>query len=119
MDFLNLFFILSVSTGLVYVIAGYILYIKPPKNINPLYGYRTTQSMSSQEKWDFAQKYSAREMIKQGKFMILISLLGLFLNPGDILSIISFLILILFSIIALFSKTEKQLKQKFESNETL
>lgn len=33
--------------------------IFPPKSINSAYGYRTANSMKSQAKWDFAQKYSS------------------------------------------------------------
>jgi uncharacterized membrane protein len=47
--------------GLLFIIAGYILLKFPPKNINSLYGYRTSSSMENQEKWDFAQNYSSKE----------------------------------------------------------
>jgi uncharacterized membrane protein len=37
--------------------------IFPPKRINPLYGYRTERSMSSQEIWDEANRYSANLLL--------------------------------------------------------
>jgi len=119
MDFLNFFFIFLSTTGITFLIAGSILAKKPPKEINQLYGYRTKRSMSSQEKWDFAQIYSAMEMIKHGKYLMLGSLLGLFLQPGETFSIISVVVLILLSCIFLIVNTEKKLKQKFESDETI
>jgi uncharacterized membrane protein len=119
MDFLNLFFIFLFPTGLIFLIAGSVLAKKPPKEINQLYGYRTKRSMSSQEKWDFAQMYSAKEMINHGKYLMLISLFGLFLQPGETFSIISAVVLILLSCIFLIVNTEKELKLKFKDNETL
>jgi len=119
MDFLNFFFIFLSSTGISFLLLGYFFAKNPPKDINPLYGYRTKRSMSSQEKWDFAQIYSAKEMIKHGKYLMLGSLLGLFLQPGETFSIISAVVLILLSCIFLIVNTEKKIKQKFESNETI
>lgn len=119
MDFLNLFFIFLFPTGIIFLIAGYILAKNPPKEINYLYGYRTKRSMASQEQWDFAQKYSAKEMMRNGKYMMLISLIGLFFQPGETFSIISAVVLILLSCVLLLVNTEKKLKQKFKDNETL
>ncbi len=113
MDFLNLFFIFLFPTGLSFLIVGYFFSKNPPKEINMLYGYRTKRSMASQEQWDFAQSYSAKEMMNQGKYLILISLIGLFLKPGETFSIISAVVLILLSCILMIVKTEKQLKEKF------
>lgn len=111
MEFSNpLFLILSLS-GLIFLIAGYIMLKYPPKKINNLYGYRTRQSMESQEKWDVAQLYSSREIIKQGWYAISIAVVGLFLNPNNMLSMFLAVGIILFSIIVLFVKTEKELKK--------
>jgi len=60
--------------GILFILAGAILYVFPPKKINGLYGYRTGSSMENQQKWDFAQKYSA-------KIMMLTGLIFTFLSP--------------------------------------
>ena len=46
--------------GIVFILAGSIMYVFPPKKINSFYGYRTASSMQSQQKWNFAQTYSAK-----------------------------------------------------------
>ena len=59
--------------GIVFILAGVILYVFPPKKINGLYGYRTQTSMQSQKKWDFAQTYSAKIMVLTGYIFTLIA----------------------------------------------
>ena len=46
-------------TGLIFFFAAIIMYYYPPKEINSLYGYRTSSSMKSEERWDFAQRFSS------------------------------------------------------------
>jgi len=59
--------------GILFILAGAILYVFPPKKINGLYGYRTSSSMKNQQKWDFAQKYSAKIMMLTGLIFSLIA----------------------------------------------
>lgn len=59
--------------GIVFILAGLIMYAFPPKKINGLYGYRTQTSMQSQQKWDFAQTYSAKIMMLIGLIFTLIA----------------------------------------------
>ena len=59
--------------GIVFILAGAIMYVFPPKKINGLYGYRTASSMKNQQKWDFAQTYSAKIMMLTGLIFTLIS----------------------------------------------
>lgn len=49
--------------GVIMFVAGFVLRFIPPKNINALYGYRTSRSMRSQEAWDFAQRYSGKALL--------------------------------------------------------
>lgn len=107
--FLGLF-----ATGIIFIIAGFILYKIPPKNINFIYGYRSKQSMKNQEVWDFSQTYSAKLMIKLGLFYLLTSLFGLVYLPRiEIALMITFIILLL-GVVFLFIKVEQKLKQKFK-----
>tara|TARA_R110002072_G_scaffold72354_2_gene173024 strand:+ start:7666 stop:8025 length:360 start_codon:yes stop_codon:yes gene_type:complete len=119
MAFDNPFFLVLSLCGIVYILAGFIMLKRPPKKINPLYGYRTRQSMSSQEKWDFAQIYSSKEMIRQGIYMIFIATLSLFISLNNMLSMMLALLVIILSVIFLLISTEKKLKQKFDSDETI
>jgi len=59
--------------GIVFILAGIILYVFPPKKVNGLYGYRTQTSMQSQQKWNFAQTYSAKIMMLTGLIITLIA----------------------------------------------
>ncbi|SFN62153.1 SdpI/YhfL protein family protein [Paenimyroides ummariense] len=59
--------------GIVFILAGVMMYAYPPKKINGLYGYRTQTSMQSQQKWDFAQTYSAKIMMLTGLIFTLIA----------------------------------------------
>jgi len=69
--------IISFLVGIVFTLAGVIVYLFPPKQINYFYGYRTKSSMKSKDAWDFSQKYSAVRMFLIGIFLFLTS----FLNP--------------------------------------
>lgn len=59
--------------GIIFILAGAILYVFPPKKINGLYGYRTASSMKNQQIWDFAQTYSAKIMMLTGLIFTLIA----------------------------------------------
>lgn len=109
--------ILLGSYGLLTLSAGFLMLKKPPKKINPFYGYRTRLSMSSQENWDFAQVYSSKEMIRQGLAFIGLGIISLFTGFNEMTSMIFALLLIIGSVILLLYKTEKKLKQNF-NNET-
>ena len=81
----------------------------PPKKINSFYGYRTLNSMKSQQAWDFSQKYSAKEMIKSGIILALFSLLGLAF-PANSASLIISVALIVIAAILLIVRTERAIK---------
>ena len=53
------FYIMGSLLAAAPLIAGIILKIRPPKNINDIYGFRTKLSASSKETWDYAQKVCA------------------------------------------------------------
>jgi len=99
---------LPIITGAILLIAGAIMYRFPPKKINILYGYRTMNSMKSQERWDFSQKFSAKELMKFGVFLFALSLLGLFdISEGIVNGIV-----VLFVFIPILT-TEIALRKKF------
>ncbi len=119
MDITNDLFIIGISFGFISLIAGFIMLKHSPKNINSLYGYRTKNSMKSKEAWDFAQVYSAKLMIKEGLVFILLGVLGLFLDLSQTLNLVIGLGTLLIFCVYLICNTEKKLKQKFESDETI
>ena len=103
----------SLITGIIFSLLGWAFYQSPPSEINPLVGYRTKSSMKSQECWDFAQKYSAKQMVYIGLIMIALSLLSYFI-PVDIDSKqIGGVVLLVLSAIYMIAMTEMALKKQF------
>ncbi len=88
----------------------------PPKKINSLYGYRTSSSMKNQERWDFSQIYSAKEMIKIGFINIFIGMLGIIYYPIEKTGMILGLTILFLSIIILLFRVEVALKRKFRED---
>ncbi|WP_452228698.1 SdpI family protein [Lacinutrix sp. MEBiC02404] len=96
--------------GIIFILTGIIMQLFPPKKINPLYGYRTRNSMKNQNNWDFTQKYAAKLLTIIGVVLLLLSTLNIFFNiQGNLEKIIS-AILILGAVIFLLIKTEAKLK---------
>lgn len=99
--------------GLIFTIAGTLQYVFRPKKINSLYGYRTWSSMQSDERWHFAQRYSALKMIALGLFLMVVSPLPLLVAINETVQIIMQPVILLLSIAYLFYSTEKALKTRF------
>lgn len=66
----------------VMIVCGALMKFRPPKKINRYTGYRTKNSMKSQENWDFAQQYCGRLWIYGGACMLAVSVLLFLLIPG-------------------------------------
>lgn len=109
-----LFWILG-STAIVFIIAGIFSLIKPPKKINPFYGYRTKLSRKSQEHWDYAQPYSSKMMIAQGFYLALMSVSLPLATLGNLAEVLLSIFLLLFSLSAIVLSTEYALKRKFRT----
>ncbi len=104
--------ILSIS-GFIFLTAGYIQQRFPPKKINHLYGYRTSNSMKSQESWAFAQEYSAKKMMKMGTCIIALGLLAQIIDLQLIWSTAIALIIVIISPLIMLSQVEAELKKRF------
>ncbi len=116
MEFLETpLFIICISLGIIFILAGLIQWYFRPKKINPFYGYRTNSSMKSQERWDFAQKYSAKEMMRLGALLAIVPFLSLFFEINSSIEIFIPFVLLLLLVLLLFWRTEKALKQHFKS----
>ncbi len=116
MEFLEtpLFFNCTVCGGIL-ILAGIIMWYFPPKKINPFYGYRTNSSIKSQQHWDFAQKYSAKESIKLGALLAVVPLILFIIDIEHYTGMWIGLGLLLLTVLLLFWRTEKALKQHFKS----
>jgi hypothetical protein len=103
----------SFVCGSIFAVMGAIMYYFPPKKINYLYGYRTGASMRSQERWNFAQKFSALQMIKGGLVMSVLSVLAYVLPIASEVKQSLGLGLVFAGGIYLFVTTERALKKQF------
>lgn len=55
---------------------------RAPKDINPLFGYRTTMSMRSRDTWEFAHRFCGRLWYVWGLILLPVSAAVLLLVPG-------------------------------------
>ncbi len=113
METLKTLLVVPLLSGAIFILAGLIMFVFPPKNINGLYGYRTSNSMKSQERWEFAQKYSSLEMMKFGGILMLTSILGFIIEPNGDTPMVIGLGLMIAMVIVLFIRVEKALKKRF------
>ncbi len=102
--------------GLIFILAGVIMLKFPPKKINSLYGYRTTNSMKNQDRWKFAQNYSSKEMIKLGLILMSTTIIGFITNFDNLTNMFIGLGLMILTVILLIIRVENAIKKKF-SNE--
>lgn len=113
MTFDNPLFVIPALTGSIFIVVGIIMLKFPPKNINSIYGYRTSSAMKNQERWTFAQTYSAKEFIKLGAILALFGIIGLFLHPNENVATAIGIGLMMLILIVLFVRVEKAIKAKF------
>lgn len=116
MAFLNPLFLIPATTGPIFIILGFLISNFPPKKINSIIGYRTSSSMKSQEQWNFAQIYSAKEMIKFGSLLTLCSLIELVLEIKGGLGVAIGLGLMILMIALIIIRTEKAIQLKFKND---
>ena len=113
MEVINPIILIALAVGPIFFIIGLIQLKFPPKKINHTYGYRTKSSMQSQEVWDFAQQFSAKEMIKGGLLFILLAGVGKLVVLNEIVGTSLMLLLIIGFAIFMFSRTEKAIHKQF------
>ncbi len=93
----------------------------PPKNINYIYGYRTTMSMKNSETWQFAHRYIGNLYLKIGIILLPLTVLSMFFvlnKSNNFIGLVSIMIVIthlLLLIIPIFF-TEKELKNNFNED---
>jgi len=94
---------------------------RAPKNINPLFGYRTVRSMKNRETWEYAHKYFGRIVGWCGVIMLPIVFFIMIWCIGDDDNTVGALGTIILAVecltlIACIIPTEKALKREFDEN---
>jgi hypothetical protein len=69
--------------------------------------------MENQEKWDFAQNYSSKEMMKLGFLLFMCSCLNLMINFDNFTKMFIGLGLMILVVILLLLRVEKAIRIKF------
>ncbi len=55
------------------LLGGYLMYKKPPKEINSVVGYRTKMSKKNKDTWEFAHNYCGRLWLKIGIVLFILT----------------------------------------------
>ena len=84
MGFWIFMLIMDLLTPLLMLGFGSLLLKQPPKEINFIYGYRTTMSMKNKDTWQFAHAYFGRLWLRIGLILLPASIIPLlFVMGGD------------------------------------
>ncbi len=94
---------------------------KSPKNINPLFGYRTTMSMKNNDTWEFAHRYCGKLWFRCGLILLPLSIVPLifvFNKGADIIGTVGDIVCAvqLVPLIGSIFPTEAALKKTFDKN---
>lgn len=63
-------FICNLLMPIIMIIAGYMMYKYPPKEINGMVGYRTKRSSRNLDTWKFAHNYCGKLWLKVGIILV-------------------------------------------------
>ena len=106
---------------LIMLFFGFYFKNNSPKEINSLFGYRTTMSMKNKDTWEFAHHYCGRLWLVLGMIMLPLSVIPMlfFINQDiDVVGIAGGIIEGIQVVVLLISifPTEKALKKTFDEN---
>ncbi|MBR4079266.1 MAG: SdpI family protein [Christensenellaceae bacterium] len=92
-----------------------------PKNINMLFGYRTSMSMKNQDTWAFAHHYCGRIWFVGGSFLLAASLLvmlSVITSTENVIGAVGSMLCVaqMIALIVSIILTEKALKKTFDKN---
>ena len=75
MRFYIMMFICNLLIPIVMLTCGFLMYKKPPKEINGIIGYRTTMSRKNKDTWAFAHDYCGKLWIKLGFLLLILTII--------------------------------------------
>lgn len=105
--------VVSVLTGIAFMSVGLIMMKYPPKNINDFYGYRMPSVMKSQERWDFAQKFSAVKSFQLGAVLFAFSFINTLIGISQPQSCVIGIGIMILGCAYMVFVTEKAIKKNF------
>ena len=121
MGFWIFMLLMDLLIPLTMVVFGKMFMTKSPKNINVVFGYRTTMSMKNKDTWEFAHKYCGKLWLKCGLVLLPLSIVPLIFtfNKGtDIIGTVGGIVCVVQLILPIGSifPTEAALKKTFDRN---
>lgn len=111
MDMFTLLHFLPALPGVLFIIVGALMKAFPPKNRNWFYGYRTTTSMKSQEAWDLAQAFGARESMRLGAIQAVVGLAVGYTVANEVFPVAYIIVSAVACGITLIARTEMMLRK--------
>lgn len=120
---MSLWFFMTISTLFIPSLMFFLgRYLKKgfPRNINNVFGYRTSMSMKNKETWEFANKYCGKVWTLVGRWMFLISLIIMLIFMGEtksfVLNLGSIMLLVQCGfLVATIFPVERALRKNFDS----
>ena len=121
MGFWIFMLLMDLLIPLTMIALGKLFITKSPRNINPVFGYRTTMSMKNKDTWEFAHKYCGKLWLKCGLALLPLSVIPLifvFHKGTDIIGTVGGIVCTvqLVPLIGSISLTEAALKKTFDKN---
>ena len=121
MGFWIFMLIMDIMLPLIMIVFGRWFLKSAPKEINPVFGYRTSMSMKNKDTWDFAHKYCGKLWYRWGLAMLPVSVAAMFFAIGkneNITGMVGGIICAVQTIILISSiyPTEKALKNTFDKD---
>ena len=101
---------------MVLFIGGLLYRIFPPKKINSIYCYRTTNSRRNLNTWKVANRYSAELMMFEGLIIAAIGIISTFINDNRAIETALDIGLIFSSFVIILVATEKHLNKLFDKD---
>lgn len=108
--------LVTFKIGMVLFIVGLLFRIFPPKKINSIYGYRTTNSRRNLNTWKVANRYSAELMMFEGLIIAAIGIISTFINDNRAIETALDIGLIFSSFVIILVATEKHLNKLFDKD---
>ncbi len=92
-----------------------------PKDINPIYGYRTAMSMKNRDTWEFAHRHCGRLWFRMGLVLLPVNLIPMLLVIGEsreLVSIVGTVLCAIDTVVLIVSifPTEAALRKTFDQD---
>ena len=116
-------FICNILVPVIMAVAGLLMWVRCPKEINSFFGYRTVRSMKNHDTWKFAHRYAGRLFFIVGLATLVPTVLAQipFYNSSDnVVGIVSVIIITVQCVILILPTipTEMALKKNFNDDGT-